>query len=216
MTRILIADDHALIREGLQGQLRALGGEVTAVEARDWVETLAKAAAHPDLDLALVDLRMPGRDGFAALGELLAANPGLPVLVLSASETVDDMRAVLRLGAMGYVSKREQPAVVLAAVRLVLGGGMYVPPALAGPAFDGQPPPAPSGSGHALTERQLDVLRLVVEGRSNKEIASALHLAPATVKVHLAGIFRALKVENRTQAAIVAERLGLHRAGREG
>jgi len=209
--RILIADDHSLIRDGLRGQLRGLGGELTVLEARDWAETMAGAAANPDLDLALVDLRMPGREGLAALAELLAACPGLPVLVLSASENVEDMRAALRLGAMGYASKSERPEVLLDAVRLVLDGGMYVPPTLAGPGFDGQPAPAPP-QPHALTERQLDVLRLVVEGKSNKEIAQALHLAHATVKVHLAAVYRALGVENRTQAAIVAERLGLHRA----
>lgn len=210
-TKILIADDHALIREGIRGQLRGLGGETAIVEARDWIETIAAAAAHPDLGLALVDLRMPAKEGLTALAELLRASPGLPVLVLSASESVADMRAVLRLGAMGYVSKSETAAVMLGAVRLVLDGGMYVPSALAnlGANVQAAADPAP-----ILTERQLDVLRLIVAGKSNKEIARTLHLAHATVKVHLAAIFRTLEVENRTQAAIAAERLGLHRAAR--
>lgn len=211
MTKILIADDHALIRDGIRGQLRGLGGETAIVEARDWIETIAAAAAHPDLSLALVDLRMPGKEGLTALAELLRASPGLPVLVLSASENVQDMRAALRLGAMGYVSKSEASAVMLGAVRLVLDGGLYVPPALANLGAGVPAAPAPSP---ILTERQLDVLRLIVEGKSNKEIARALHLAHATVKVHLAAIFRALEVENRTQAAIAAERFGLHRAPR--
>lgn len=212
MTKILIADDHALIRDGIRGQLRGLGGETAIVEARDWIETIAAAAAHPDLSLALVDLRMPGKEGLTALAELLRASPGLPVLVLSASENVEDMRAALRLGAMGYVSKSEASAVMLGAVRLVLDGGMYVPSALANLGADIQAAPNPAP---ILTERQLEVLRLIVEGKSNKEIARALHLAHATVKVHLAAIFRALEVENRTQAAIAAERLGLHRAARD-
>lgn len=211
MTKILIADDHALIRDGIRGQLRGLGGETAIVEARDWIETIAAAAAHPDLSLALVDLRMPGKEGLTALAELLRASPGLPVLVLSASENVQDMRAALRLGAMGYVSKSEASAVMLGAVRLVLDGGLYVPPALANLGAGVPAAPAPSP---ILTERQLDVLRLIVEGKSNKEIARALHLAHATVKVHLAAIFRALEVENRTQAAIAAERLGLHHVPR--
>lgn len=205
-TKILIADDHALIREGMRGQLLGLGSETVILEARDWTETLAIAAAHPDLGLALIDLRMPGKEGLTALGELLRANRGLPVLVLSASENVEDMRAALKLGAMGYVNKAEASAVMLAAVRLVLDGGMYVPSALVNLGADvhAAPEPAP-----ALTERQLEVLRLIVEGKSNKEIARTLHLAHATVKVHLAAVFRALAVENRTQAAIAAERLGL-------
>lgn len=210
-TKILIADDHSLIREGICGQLRGLSGETVIVQARDWTEALAAAAAHPDLGLALVDLHMPGEEGLAALAQLLRANPGLPVVVLSASENVEDMRAALRLGAMGYVSKSETAAVMLAAVRLVLDGGMYVPPALANLSADVHAAPGPAP---ILTERQLEVLRLIVEGKSNKEIARTLHLAHATVKVHLAAIFRALEVENRTQAAIAAERLGLHRAPR--
>jgi DNA-binding NarL/FixJ family response regulator len=209
MTKILIADDHALIREGTHRQLSALGSETVIVEARDWIEAIAAAAAHPDLGLALVDLRMPGKDGLTALAELLRTSPGLPVLVLSASENVDDMRTVLRLGAMGYVNKNETSAVMLGAVRLVLDGGMVVPAALANLGIDIRAAPEPSRN---LTERQLEVLRLIVEGKSNKEIARSLHLAHATVKVHLAAIFRALEVENRTQAAITAERLGLHRA----
>ena len=208
-TKILIADDHALIRDGIRGQLRGLGSDILIVEARDWIEAIAAAVAHTDLGLALVDLNMPGKDGMTALDELIRANRSLPVLLLSASEKVEDMRAALRLGAMGYVSKSETAAVMLGAVRLVLNGGMYVPPALAnlGANIDTAPEPT-----CVLTERQLGVLQLLVEGKSNKEIARTLHLAQATVKVHLASIFRALAVENRTQAAIAAERLGLYRA----
>jgi DNA-binding NarL/FixJ family response regulator len=109
---------------------------------------------------------------------------------------------------MGFVSKSEPPSVMVGAVQLVLGGGLYVPPALAGPGFDGRLPSAPEAR---LTARQVEVVRLLVEGRTNKEMATALQLSGATVKAHLAAVFRELGVENRTQAAIVAERLGLHR-----
>lgn len=214
MAKILIADDHALIREGIRGQLRALGDDNVAIEARDWVEAFAAAASHPDLDLALVDLRMPGSEGLAALAELLRANPGLPVLVLSASEVTQNMRDALRIGAMGYVSKSEPAAIMLGAIRLVLDGGMYVPPSLAELDLGGHDASSPCDPAPVLTTRQLEVLRLIVEGKSNKEIAQRLDLAHATVKVHLAAIFRALHVNNRTQAAIAAERLGLHRAAR--
>lgn len=209
MLQILIADDHALIREGLRAQLLALAAEVSFLEAGSWSEALAIARAHQGLDLALVDLRMPGPNGLTALGEVLRHNPGLPVLVLSASEDLEEMRAALRLGAMGFVSKSERPRALLGAVRLVLGGGIYLPPVLAG--LGGEAPPA--AGEHPLTGRQIEVLHLLVEGRSNKEISAALHIAHATVKAHLAAVFRTLGVENRTQAAIVAERLGLHRRG---
>jgi len=212
MTKILLADDHALIRDGLRGQLRNFDGEVTMLEARDWNETFAAAAAHPDLELALIDLNMPGREGIAALTALLRENPGLPVLVISASEDLQDMRDALRVGAMGYVTKSEPAAVMRSAMRLVLDGGMYVPLALAAHGLDTQIEPAHTAEATELTARQRDVLRLIVEGKSNKEIAQTLNLANATVKVHLSAVFRALNVDNRTQAAIAAERLGLHRA----
>ncbi len=209
MLQILIADDHALIREGLRAQLLALAPEVSFLEAGTWSEALAIARARQGLDLALVDLRMPGPHGLTALGELLGTNPGLPVLVLSASEDLEEMRAALRLGAMGFVCKNERPRALLGAVRLVLDGGIYLPPALAG--LGGEAPPA--AAEHPLTGRQIEVLQLLVEGRSNRDISAALHIAHATVKAHLAAVFRTLGVENRTQAAIVAERLGLHRRG---
>lgn len=207
--QILIADDHGLIRDGICGHLQKLGHPITFVEACDWIEAIAAAISHPDLALALVDLHMPGKEGLTGLAELLRANPSLPVMVLSASGSVEDMRAALRLGALGYVTKNESVAVLLGAVRLVLDGGIYVPPALVNLSADTHAAHEP-----LLTERQLEVLRLIVEGKSNKEIARKLHLAHATVKVHLAAIYRALTVENRTQAAIAAERLGLHRAPR--
>lgn len=216
MTKILIADDHALIREAIRRHLWKLGSDNTLLEARDWNEVIAAAKAHPDLGLALVDLWMPGKEGLTALGELLRINPGLPVLVFSASENVEDMRAVLRLGAMGYVGKRDTSAVMLGAVRLVLDGGMYVPPALADLGDNGQRAVRLTSPDLHLSERQLEVLRLIVNGKSNKEIANTLRLASATVKTHLAAVFRALGVENRTQAAIAAERLGLHRATDRG
>lgn len=206
-TKILVADDHGLTRDGIRGQLRELGSEITIVEACDWIETIAAVVAHSDLGLALIDLYMPGKQGLAALTELLRLNRSLPVLILSASENVEDMRAALRIGAMGYVCKSESAAVMLCAVRLILDGGMYVPPSLANlgdkTAFVNAP---------VLSERQLEVLRLIVDGKSNKEIARELNLAHATVKAHLAAVFRALGVENRTQAAIAADRFGLHRA----
>lgn len=204
--RVLVADDHALVRSGLRAQLAAIDREAEVLEAADWPQTFV-AASDPDLELALIDLRMPGRDGVEALGQLLGTFPGLPVMVVSASEDASDMRRALTAGAMGYVCKNEPTAVLIAAVRMVLGGAVYVPPALAGLT----PKPSPGGATVApvLTERQREVLRWVMEGKSNQEIADLLRVARATVKVHLAAAFRALDVVNRTQAAVVAERLGL-------
>lgn len=201
--RILVADDHSLIREGLRAQLATFEPRPEITEARDWRETFDAARAG-DFDLALVDLQMPGREGRAALVELLHAHPGLPVVVISATAQHEVMREVLRVGAMGYLTKTEPAAVMRAAIRLVLDGGIYLPPALA--ELGARPSPTP---GPVLTERQTQVLQLIVEGMSNPEIADRLRVSRATVKVHVAAVLEALQVDNRTQAAVVAQRLGL-------
>lgn len=201
--KVLIADDHALVRAGLRAQVVQLDPQAQVVEASDWSAALT-AAADPELSLALLDLRMPGSRGDQALTQLLRAYPGLPVVVISASDDVADMRSALSNGAMGYLTKSEPTPVVVAALRLVLEGGVYVPPALGGVR-----PQAPSSDAPTLTERQREVLRWVVEGKSNEEIALLLGVSRATVKMHLAAVFRALDVTNRTQAAVVAQRLGL-------
>lgn len=203
--KVLIADDHALVRAGLRAQLLQLDPKAEVLEAGDWTATLA-TAADPSLDLALVDLRMPGGKAEQSLTQLLRECPGLPVVVVSASDDPSDMRTALSNGAMGYLTKSEPTSVVLAALRLVLEGGVYVPPALAGvkPRVEVATAAVPE-----LTERQRDVLRWVIEGKSNQEIAILLEVSRATVKMHLAAIFRALDVTNRTQAAVVAQRLGL-------
>jgi DNA-binding NarL/FixJ family response regulator len=188
--------------------LARLGEGVVTLEARDAAETLALAAAHPDLDLILLDLAMPGMDGFAGLARLRELRPSVPVVVLSASESQADVRATLEGGAMGFVPKSSTAEVMLSALRLVFSGGVYVPPLV----LDRAGPPgkaagaSPLGDDLGLTPRQLDVLALLGEGKANKEIAQALGLTEGTVKLHVSAILRALGVENRTQAVIAAER----------
>jgi DNA-binding NarL/FixJ family response regulator len=125
--KFLVADDHELIRQGVKGLLRGLDPDAQFDEADSW-ETLA-AAARPDADhdLAIVDLHMPGMSGASSLEMLLKANPALPVVVLSAEESPDEMRAVLAAGALGFVPKRQPASVMLKAIELVLSGGAYVP-----------------------------------------------------------------------------------------
>ncbi|MFM0495904.1 response regulator transcription factor [Paraburkholderia caledonica] len=125
--KFLVADDHELIRQGVKGMLRGLDADAQFDEADTW-ETLA-AAARPDADhdLAIVDLHMPGMSGASSLEILLKANPALPVVVLSAEESPDEMRAVLAAGALGFVPKRQPASVMLKAIELVLSGGAYVP-----------------------------------------------------------------------------------------
>ncbi|KQR78515.1 LuxR family transcriptional regulator [Burkholderia sp. Leaf177] len=218
--RFLVADDHELIRQGVKALLRGLDPDAQFDEADSW-ETLA-AAARPDAnhDLAIVDLHMSGMEGAASLQTLLKANPALPLVVLSAEESADEMRAVLAAGALGFVPKREPASVMLKAIELVLLGGAYVPIealSLLGPAQ--APERVAERSGAAVVEatpagiqphhrhlmenlspRQQEIMRLVYRGWTNKMIARELGVAEGTVKVHLSVMFRALCVHNRSAA----------------
>ena len=209
--KLLIIDDHPVVREGLAALLRQDGSDIIILEAHDAAEGLALADQHLDLDVVLLDLALPGMGGLPAISELGRHRPGLPVVVLSSSEDPRDVWSALRLGARGYVAKSTSRRTLLDALQFVLKGHVYVPPfaVLAGSTVsDREDSRAPEAAAR-LTERQLEVLRLLAEGVSNKEIAQRLDLAEKTVKVHVTGIFRALDVVNRTQAATVARELNL-------
>jgi DNA-binding NarL/FixJ family response regulator len=206
--KILVADDHALIREALRHLLAQLAADVTVLEAPDSDTTRTLATLHPDLDLLLLDLNLPGVGGLSLLTELRRDQPALPIVVLSALEDCGTVRDALARGAMGFIPKSSSNDVMLAALRLVLGGGRYIPiEALPG---EGVATPAPKSLEELdLTERQLQVLRLIAQGKSNKHICRELNLAEATVKIHVTAILRALKVASRAQAIVAVNRLGL-------
>jgi DNA-binding NarL/FixJ family response regulator len=206
--KILLADDHALFREGMRHVLRQLADDVEIVEASDCAQALEAVDSNGDIALVLLDLSMPGADGFAALETLTREHLALPIVVLSGSESRTDMQRALDTGAMGFIPKSASGAVMLSALRLVLAGGIYVPPELvqSAPSAASMPVPPPSP---ALTPRQLDVLAGVVEGKRNKVIGAELGLSEATVKAHISAVFKALGVNNRTQAVRAAERMRL-------
>ena len=206
--KILVADDHALFRDGLRYLLGQLGEPVEVLEAKDGAAALELAGAHPELELVLLDLGMPGVDGLAGLRLLRARSPAVPVVILSGSEEPADVRQALDAGALGFIPKSSTSQVMLSALRLVLSGGMYLPPSYLERAQSVRVPLAASSlDSLGLTPRQLDVLRLLGQGHSNKEIARVLQLAEGTVKLHISAILRALGVDNRTRAVVAAARL---------
>lgn len=210
--KLLIIDDHPVVRDGLAALLRQLGPEVTVLLAEGVSQGLGLADVHPDLDVVILDLMMPGSDGFGALHEFGRLQPQLPVVVLSSSEDPRDVRRALASGALGYIPKSAPPRTILAAVQFVLAGNVFVPTLMAQDTASTRDQAADHGfprSGVSLTSRQIDVLRLLCEGRSNKEIARTLGVSQKTVKVHVTAIFKALNVANRVQAAAVADKAGL-------
>ena len=221
--KILIADDHRLVIEAVKAKLSELEPGIEFVLALSVDELLA--GATDDIDLALIDLNMPGADGQAHIEEIRRRHPAVPVIVLSGYEDPAIMRSALECGVLGFIPKAYSPEVMLSAVRLVLAGGVYVPPmmltALPPGIVAGVAPQASAevatrhGSGtqtlehlrNVLTERQVEVLQLLSQGKPNKLIGRALGISEGTVKIHLAAIFRTLNVRNRVEAVVASRRI---------
>jgi two-component system, NarL family, nitrate/nitrite response regulator NarL len=206
--KLLIVDDHAILREGLVALLRQFEQGVDVLQASDTAEGLRLVEAHPDLDAVFLDLNMPDQGGMEAIPVLAKRRPQLPVIVLSSSEDPSDVRRALKSGACGYLPKSASPRNILSALRLVLAGEIYVPPLLLDVAADGAGY-VPPGAGGRLTERQIEVLRQLCRGLTNKEISRALKLSEKTTKSHITAIFKALGVVSRTQAASAARHAGI-------
>lgn len=210
--KLLVADDHVLLRDGMIAALAELAGpDAIYLEATDAAQVLRLVAEHPDLDLILLDLFMPGANGFELLSQVCALVPDTPVVIVSASEEIARMRQSFDCGAAGFVVKSAGRELLLSAVRLVLAGGVYLPPELlrTGTAHTAGPEDHPSTAPMALTARQQEVLALLEQGQSNKQIARALGLSHHTVKIHVAAILRKLEASNRTQAVGLARRAEL-------
>lgn len=220
--KVLIADDHRLIIEGVKTKLAELDPGVEPVVAMNLEELDRAVAEHADtLDLALVDIAMPGTQGHQHVAKLRTQAPALPVIVLSGSEDVELMRSLIDLGVLGFIPKAYSPDVMLSAIRLVLAGGIYIPPLLlanaqaqgwqpteaAPAAAAGDQARSIDGLRNLLTERQIDVMRLLSQGKPNKLIARDLGISEGTVKIHLAAIFRALNVRNRVEAVVASRKL---------
>jgi DNA-binding NarL/FixJ family response regulator len=212
--KILVVDDHHLIREGLRPLLEAVahGEPVQVIEADSLARALQAADDHPDLDLALVDLRMPDVVDFEAVSRLRERQPALPVVVMSGDNEPGLVRSALAHGALGFIPKSSSSKVILGALRLVLAGGTYIPrEAIEENAVSHPEPRSPSAGmdGLDVTPRQMEVLRLMLGGKSNKAIGRELALAEGTVKNHVAAVLKALQVTTRTQAVIAAAKRGI-------
>ena len=220
--KFLMIDDHALIREAMRGVLRELCSDSEVLEAADSAEAMALAEQHGDLSLILLDLQLPDRDGLEVLTELRERYPAVAVVMLSASNDRETVIKALDAGAMGFIPKTQSREVLLGALGLVLAGGVYVPPvALQSASPEATRSVAPAASARrptpaelGLTQRQVDVLALMMQGKSNKLICRALELAEPTVKNHVSAILKALEVSNRTEAVLAVAALGWELAKR--
>jgi DNA-binding NarL/FixJ family response regulator len=209
--KILVVDDHALIREALCGVLKELEPAVEVVEADTAHHAIETVAGSRPPDLALLDLNLPDRNGLELLAEFRDRWPQIAVVVLSANQDNASIKQSLTLGAVGFIPKSSSRNVMLAAFKLIFAGGVYVPPEIFARTSAPTIPmvPAHKATDLGLTERQLEVLRLMMKGRSNKAICRALDLAEPTVKNHVTAILKALDATNRTEAVIAAASRGI-------
>jgi DNA-binding NarL/FixJ family response regulator len=229
--KVLLIDDHPLILSALKTVIQGLGDNVTVAGVGSAAEARAALKADADFDLVLLDLQLGDANGFDVLAELRSHYPALPVVVVSASDRTSDVIRSIDMGAMGFVPKRASNDTLCEALRLVMSGGIYVPPMTMG--MDG-PAPAqrdpdttipgymkvvgaqaalsgyqttPTLAQLGLTPRQTDVLALLLQGKPNKLIARELNLSVETIKDHVAAVLRALGVNSRTQAVLAVSQM---------
>ena len=206
---ILIADDHELIREGIRQSLQELNqnGEVFEAEDEQQVEAVLQSER---VDLLLLDLVLPKGKSFQLLEMAINTYPDMKVAMLTASEDINDVRKCMDLGASAFITKTSGKSNLVKALRLIITGGVYISPELIEKINHPQTDTTANGEDeekfNALTRRQREVLALVCEGSSNKEIAHLLGLSDNTVKIHVTAILKSLNVRNRTQAVLFANK----------
>ena len=216
MMKILIVDDHALVRRGLHYVVKEGFPDAEVTEAESAAAALELLHLGAEIDLALVDVRMPDLDGLELLRAIKGDRPDLPVIMLSTYDNAPYVKRALADGASGYLLKDATPEDLSQAINVALSGsGNVLSPRVIQNLFEeheaaGREHGASGRRGeYNLTQREHDILELLAEGRANREIAGRLYLSEKTVKAHLAAIFRKLGVTNRTQAAMMAVQMGV-------
>ena len=217
--KILLADDHALIREGFERALAALDTNTIFVQAEDRETVLSQLKLHDDIDVILLDLFMPGVKGFDLLSEVCDTYSEIPVIVISGTEDIRYMRKSIDNGASGFIPKSASTEIMMSAIQLVISGGVYIPADMLQ-----QKPMSKAELGKTpnqallnemreastkLTARQKEVLNLMALGMSNKEIARELDVSDHTIKIHVAAVLRLFNSSNRTEAVVLARDAGI-------
>ena len=217
--KVLLIDDHPLILAALSRVIEGLQRDVRVTTAESAGAARKVLSADADFDLVLLDLQLGDENGFDLLAELRARCPALPVVVVSGSDSEEDVIRAIDLGAMGFVPKRAGSDLLFEALRSVMSGGIFIPDAKSGGAIaarrersaaaaGSESPTRASHPGFGLTPRQTEVLGLLLQGKPNKLIARELDVSVDTVKDHVAAVLRALKVTTRTQAVLAVGRMG--------
>lgn len=210
--KVLVVDDHALIREALHSVLKQLNREAVIFEASNSQKAMRIVEEHPDISFILLDINLPDRDGFSVLRELRERYATIAIVILSSSDDQDTVKRAFKLGALGFIPKTTEREVILNAIKLVFSGGVYIPSQMLeetrSPRLVDDPAGRDSFKGIGLTDRQIEILALLMKGRSNKVIARTLNMAVPTVKNHITAVLKTLGVASRTEAIIKVGKMG--------
>lgn len=205
MLKLLVVEDHALVREGLLQTLKGIEQDVQTFGAEDADSALVVLEQHPDVDLVVLDIMLPGLTGMSFLSVLRKRFPDVPVVILSALDDAETVKRAMKSGASGFVPKASTSESMLDALRQVLAGEIYLPPNYQEGAIN-------KSRGRSVAERfgltpgQARVLDLLTEGKTNRQIADLLGVTEGTVKIHVSAIFKALNVTNRSQALLAVSK----------
>jgi two-component system response regulator NreC len=203
---VIIADDHTVVRDGIRTVLEREGEEFRVVAETADVPSTVRAVREHKPDLLTLDLSMPGGSSLAALPQCFIAHPALAVAILTMREDPEYARQALRAGARSYVLKEAEPAELLQAFRLAVAGGNYLHPRLGALMAAGEDP---AGDSVVLSDREREVVKLIAEGLTNREIGKAIFVSESTVKFHVRNVMRKLDVHHRAEVAYAASRLDL-------
>ena len=208
--KVLIADEQSLFRDGLTLRLKEINQTIDILQSSSLTETLQILSAEPNTDILILDIDLAGFSAEETIKNIQNISPSAKIIAISSSEDAHNIKNILSLGAKGYIPKRSDSNILSGALKLILDGGTYIPPVmLKTDSISKLTSPTLPPLKKNLTNRQSQVLDLIAQGKSNKQIAYDMGVSEATVKLHINALLRSLKVNNRTQAVITAQKMGL-------
>lgn len=206
--KVLITDEQSLFRDGLSLRLKQINQDISILQSSSLLEMQQTLSSEPDTDILILDIDLADTNAEDVINKIKNTLPSIKIIAISSSEKTKDIKKILSLGVKGYIPKRSDSNILSGALKLILDGGTYIPPAMLENTSDNKTTPAYPLKKN-LTNRQSQVLDLIAQGKSNKQIAYDMGVSEATVKLHINALLRSLKVNNRTQAVITAQKMGL-------
>lgn len=207
--KVLITDEQSLFRDGLSLRLKQINQDIEILQSSSLAEMQKLLSKESDIDILIIDIDLAELNAAEIINKIKTIAPNIKIVAISSSEDTRNIKKILSCGVKGYIPKRSDSNILSGALKLILDGGTYIPPAMLDNGLDYNSYQLNSPLKKNLTNRQSQVLDLIAQGKSNKQIAYDMGVSEATVKLHINALLRCLKVNNRTQAVITAQKMGL-------